>query len=155
MAAIAGLVSPMNGSIIKEEFEAFMLELNKFTQNFETNKNFSVKSIFTSSDLVSLNNSNHQLDGFSKPEFLSIESKSVKSVTESVVKNGGGLKRKDQRKNTILSFIKGHNNSSIKDIVPNIIGCSEKTIQRELIELIKEGKIKKTGERRWSKYSIA
>jgi len=56
---------------------------------------------------------------------------------------------------SILDFIKGHNDVSIKDIVPNITGCSEKTVQRELISLIKEGKIKKIGERRWSKYSIA
>ena len=69
-------------------------------------------------------------------------------------KNGNGHKRKDLRKNTILEFIKGHNNVSIKDIVPNIVGCSEKTVQRELISLINENKIKKIGERRWSKYSI-
>ena len=68
--------------------------------------------------------------------------------------NGNGSKRKDMRKMTILNFIKGHNNTSIKDIVPNIVGCSEKTVQRELLELINEGKILKTGERRWSRYSI-
>jgi DeoR/GlpR family transcriptional regulator of sugar metabolism len=31
---------------------------------------------------------------------------------------------------------------------------SEKTIQRELISLIEAGIILKTGERRWSRYSI-
>jgi DeoR/GlpR family transcriptional regulator of sugar metabolism len=55
----------------------------------------------------------------------------------------------------VLEFIKGHNNISIKDIALNINGCSEKTIQRELINLINDGKIKKTGERRWSRYSIS
>ena len=78
-----------------------------------------------------------------------------KSVACGEGKNGNGHKRKDLRKNTILDFIKRHNNVSIKDIAPNIIGCSEKTIQRELIELISKGKITKAGERRWSRYSIA
>jgi len=71
------------------------------------------------------------------------------------IKNGNGHKRKDTRKNMILEFIKGHNNASIKDIVPNITGCSEKTVQRELIALISENKIKKVGERRWSRYFVA
>ena len=78
-----------------------------------------------------------------------------KAISNNGLKNGNGHKRKDLRKNTILDFIKGQNDVSIKDIVPNIIGCSEKTIQRELIQLINDGKIRKIGERRWSKYSLA
>jgi predicted HTH transcriptional regulator len=73
---------------------------------------------------------------------------------ENVERNGNGHKRKDLRKNVVLEFIKGHTDVSIKDILPNINGCSEKTIQRELVSLINEKKIKKIGERRWSRYSI-
>ncbi len=32
--------------------------------------------------------------------------------------------------------------------------CGEKTIQRELVSMMKEGSIKKEGERRWSQYSL-
>ena len=32
--------------------------------------------------------------------------------------------------------------------------CGEKTLQRELISMVRDGVLKKTGEKRWSKYSI-
>ena len=44
--------------------------------------------------------------------------------------------------------------SSIKDISEDIKDCSEKTIQRELNTMIKDGIIKKEGEKRWSTYSV-
>ena len=39
----------------------------------------------------------------------------------------------------------------VSNIVPDV---SEKTIQRELLNLVSEGVLKKTGEKRWSKYSL-
>lgn len=63
---------------------------------------------------------------------------------------------KNKRKKTILSFIKSntHKNvqSSLKDILTHVGDCSEKTIQRELNDLIKDGYLRKEGDRRWSRY---
>ncbi|MFH1170687.1 MAG: DeoR family transcriptional regulator [Candidatus Vogelbacteria bacterium] len=61
----------------------------------------------------------------------------------------------DNRREKILSFIKQHNWSSIKEIAQFIPGVSSKTVQRELAELVRAGALKKTGERRWSSYGIA
>jgi hypothetical protein len=36
-----------------------------------------------------------------------------------------------------------------------LINCGEKTLQRELASLVKEGVLKKTGSKRWSRYSVA
>jgi len=62
------------------------------------------------------------------------------------------------RKDIILTYLKAAQKASIKDIRnlpdPAIRACSEKTIQRELHELIQQGLIQKTGERRWSQYSV-
>lgn len=58
------------------------------------------------------------------------------------------------RVDNILRIIKDMVSVSIKDISLKIEGISEKTIQRDLTKLIKEGVIKKEGERRWSKYSL-
>lgn len=58
------------------------------------------------------------------------------------------------RKTTILNFIKQNKEVAIKDIVLYIGDCSEKTIQRELNDLITESLIKKVGDRRWSRYSL-
>jgi hypothetical protein len=61
----------------------------------------------------------------------------------------------EERKETIVRFIKDTNgNVNIKDISTRIRGCSEKTLQRDLISLVQKGVLKKSGERRWSRYSI-
>ncbi len=62
---------------------------------------------------------------------------------------------KNDRQQVILDTIKEKGELSIKDLTDVIQGCSEKTIQRELISLVSTGILSKTGERRWSKYSLA
>jgi hypothetical protein len=59
------------------------------------------------------------------------------------------------RRNAILKIIKDKKEVTIKDISLIIADCSEKTIQRELINLVSEGVLKKVGEKRWSKYMLA
>jgi hypothetical protein len=54
----------------------------------------------------------------------------------------------------ILSLLKDKKELTIKDFSNSIKGCSEKTLQRELLKLVAEGKIIKRGERRWSRYSL-
>lgn len=68
------------------------------------------------------------------------------------VKEGKG--EGDNRRERIVDIIRTKGHVSIKDISDTITSYSEKTIQRELIQLIKDNIIKKEGERRWSKYSI-
>ncbi len=62
---------------------------------------------------------------------------------------------KFDRENKILEILQTRNNLTIKDFSPVIKGCSEKTIQRELLRLVKSGVLNKEGERRWSRYSLA
>lgn len=59
------------------------------------------------------------------------------------------------RKRTILNLIDAKEKISIKDAVSMIPGVSEKTIQRELLALVKDGVVAKEGERRWSTYRRA
>ena len=154
IASISGLVSKMNANILRDEFQSFISELNKFSEKFETGKDFSIKGVFDEFQVRQLNNNSGQLNTKIDNENNAINKNGAKEVWTDSVKNGNGYKRKDLRKNTILNFIKGHDNVGIKDILPNITGCSEKTVQRELINLVNERKIKKMGERRWSRYSI-
>lgn len=62
--------------------------------------------------------------------------------------------KKTTRQESILNVLKGQSNLTIKDFSKVIKDCSEKTIQRELIELVERGIVKKEGERRWSRYSL-
>lgn len=58
------------------------------------------------------------------------------------------------RQSRILDIIKEKGQVSIRDIVYQIPGCSSKTIQRDLVKMIKDGLVSKEGERRWSLYSL-
>jgi hypothetical protein len=59
------------------------------------------------------------------------------------------------RRDAIISILNSKGPSYIKDISMLIRDVSEKTIQRELQALIDTGQILKTGERRWTMYSVA
>ena len=61
----------------------------------------------------------------------------------------------EERKRLVLEVVQEKGIAMIKDFVGVIGGCSEKTIQRRLLELVHDGVLKKDGERRWSKYSRA
>jgi hypothetical protein len=69
---------------------------------------------------------------------------------------------KKQRRYDIVNVIKNNNgNATIKDIkdkmgngTHNSPICSEKTLQRELLSMVKDGVLYKTGEKRWTKYSL-
>lgn len=61
---------------------------------------------------------------------------------------------KDSRRDRIIQLLKGGKPSGIKDFAREIKDCSEKTLQRELLGMVESGVLKKTGERRWSLYSL-
>lgn len=60
----------------------------------------------------------------------------------------------EDRRDRIIRIIKDKHTATIKDISSLVRDCSEKTIQRELIGLIKDGIISRVGDRRWSKYTL-
>lgn len=59
------------------------------------------------------------------------------------------------RKEAILDTLRSKGSLSIRDIATTFRDVSEKTIQRELQNLISEGSVTKTGDRRWTVYSLA
>ena len=62
--------------------------------------------------------------------------------------------KKDNRQEAIINVLRGRSNLTIKDFSKVIKDCSEKTIQRVLIDLVERGVVNKEGERRWSRYSL-
>lgn len=64
-------------------------------------------------------------------------------------------KRKNDRAEAILRVLRKKDNLTIKDIAAVVSGCSEKTIQRELVTLVNQNVLKRVGERRWSRYLLA
>ena len=63
--------------------------------------------------------------------------------------------QKKNRRAQILTIFQEKDTVTVKDIAEYITDCSEKTLQRELVALTKQGVLKKYGERRWSRYALA
>lgn len=71
--------------------------------------------------------------------------------------NKKNIKRIDQfgRDEQIRSIISSLGEVSIRDITGQMPSVSSKTVQRALLTMVADGVLKKVGERRWSKYSLA
>lgn len=89
-----------------------------------------------------------------KPQLNNVllKSDSLKEKVKTVSSNNV---HKESRRDIILKLIKKDKDLSIKDIHNSFTDCSEKTIQRELISMIKDGLILRVGDKRWSRYSLA
>ncbi|MFZ2253411.1 MAG: hypothetical protein WAW13_04580 [Minisyncoccia bacterium] len=58
------------------------------------------------------------------------------------------------RREKVITVLRDKGEATIKDIMESVTDCSEKTVQRELISLIKDNVVSREGERRWSKYKL-
>jgi hypothetical protein len=157
IASRSGLVSVMNFSILEQEFAGVVKYLEEQkksgkenpSQTLSTSFFFVQKPVESSQNPITKNSEEVQND------FNEIPSKSqgIPIKDTNSVSDKSGIK-KTNRQSLILSLLKKKSDLSIKDIALIIQGCSEKTVQRELISLIDAGLVKRTGERRWSKYSL-
>ncbi len=77
------------------------------------------------------------------------------SISKGTIGNSEYLQPKTERQELIVKTIASKGELSIKDLEGVVKGCSEKTIQRELLSLVELGILQKSGERRWSRYSLA
>jgi len=74
-----------------------------------------------------------------------------KPTIKTTSKNSGGDK---DRKQEIINVIKSHNNATMNDILKFVPDWSEKTLQREIVNLIQLGVILKKGDKRWATYHL-
>jgi predicted transcriptional regulator len=137
VAKISSLVSEMNHSILKNEIEAIVTLLKQRVVEDASRAGYVLSDSFFKTDESLL---------FSKNTHEGKEIKKDKIAVKD---------KKDDRKTLIIELLKKESNLTIKDFTKVIHNCSEKTIQRELLDLVAKGVIKKEGERRWSTYSLA
>ena len=64
----------------------------------------------------------------------------------------------NERRSALLKIIKDQKehgmSATIADLKKVFLSCSEKTLQRELVAMVKDGILKKTGDKRWSRYEL-
>ncbi len=138
-AQSGGLVSPMNARLISEEY----LSLASFVRENEIN--LSHRSERAREGIVE--------ESFYDPKGQNKDSRNKASFkrTNNTIKDKDSKGQSD-RKSMILKIFNKKDKVSIKDVSSVIQNCSEKTLQRELLALVRDGILMKEGERRWSTY---
>ncbi len=159
VAKLCNLVSEMNHKMLVKEIDNILGMLrDRLAQNAENAGYVLSESFFKTPDLFSsgFRSDQRELKGHLSDSYAENKPKD-RSLTKSMASNNDSSdlqNKKNQRQESILSLLKGQSNLTIKDFSRVIKDCSEKTIQRELLDLVDKGVIKKEGERRWSKYSL-
>lgn len=142
VARVSNLISDMNHGILVKEIDAILSLLrDKLAQSAESAGYVLSEAFFKTPALFTT--------GF-KSDTRS-ESSQIRDVTKGQAQVTA---KKSERQESIVAILKGQSNLTIKDFSKVIHDCSEKTIQRELLDLVARGVIKKEGERRWSRYSL-
>ena len=89
-------------------------------------------------------------------EYLKDKSAEDKIIKKPKLREFGAVSvKKNSRQDTIINLLKRKKEIMIKDVSSLISGCSEKTVQRELLAMVHAGVLKKIGEKRWSRYTLA
>lgn len=140
----SGLISSMNSKLIIDEIHMLVEYIKQQTLSSVHSAGFILSDSFFATDMPAQS---------AKKEGLN---HTLNASHDKLAKNKAIIikDKKDTRKNHIIELLKKSSNLTIKDFVRVIKDCSEKTIQRELIDLVKTGVVKKEGERRWSTYSL-
>lgn len=151
---VIDLASSSNKEILFQEIDSFVEDFNQFIMLTSEENMAGIKSVFVDKSVFS-NNKRHNFTLYR--DNAEPNKYDEKDLNQTLVFNAKSVdsSRKSNRQNNILEFITKHKDVSIKDIIPNIKGCSEKTIQRELTDLVLSQKIKKVGDRRWTRYIVA
>ncbi len=141
MARTGGLLSPMNADLIISEARALLSDIAAYEEPRLV--------LADSPTLAEFLKGNPARSGrSSRPTTPAPSPNRIKDTR-------GTNKGHSDRKESILSLIRTKERVSIKDISMIIVGVSEKTVQRELQALIASGQVIRSGERRWSTYSLA
>lgn len=151
---MSGLVSQMNFNIIKKEFQNLSETFDQHSLVVRKPLNETLVDTFFNVSYKKPIQVGHINSGLnmSHESTQNIHQKEVIKDTISI--SDKSIIKRSNRQNTILALIKKKKELTIKDISEVIKDCSEKTIQRELSSFIESGVLKRTGERRWSKYSL-
>jgi hypothetical protein len=152
VAKISNLISEMNYTILVKEIDnVISLLRDRLAENAQNAGYVLSESFFKTGDMYSSTfKSESDLSRKVRSNTTFDTSTSGLATDQSFDPSINRANRTDR----ILAVLKEKNSATIKDVALIVSDCSEKTIQRELIELMNKGVVKRDGERRWSRYSL-
>ncbi len=168
VAYVTGRISEMNASVLKREFRALVESVRSSVEKKRTSTDGSSFSpSFFEVELPSRESGSRSMS-----EDLSAGSSSISGTVSgsetdehrpdrSPVKRSRGRSSgyignvaKNERRAAIFNLLREKKEITVTDLAAVVTDCSQKTLQRELLQLVEEGILNKEGERRWSRYSL-
>lgn len=169
IASAMNFISEMNYTILKKEFLELKASIEEYTDKKPTWLEEFLEEGFPilSKEKGNLNSKGHVRIGVQKGNLLKAMNKvdGIRALSDTKLSRTRVdvfLILKKERRDNIINIIKNNGGSStIKDIkaktntgVQGSLACSEKTLQRELMSMIKDDVLNKTGKKRWSRYFL-
>ncbi|MBU2263575.1 hypothetical protein KJ750_02925 [Patescibacteria group bacterium] len=127
LASLGGFISDINFEIIKKEYGS----LKDFLENQQ-------QFIFSQEELLI------------KPELPILKEKETKEYKGQKILSD----KTEDRKQKIINSLKNNDKKTIKEISSIFEDISEKSIQRDLADLVKSGRLLANGEKRWRVYYL-
>jgi len=180
LALHANLISPINYSILKDEYLALSSKIRSRSEGISVADSFVFPDNFFKEDALGesgeLNKireptfpghkrhdkrhfKNHQhksgdSGGYFRNHALKIRGNERSPTNTQNYLTEPKQEKKSMRQESILRLLEAKGELTIKDMLSVISDCSGKTIQRELVSLIEKRVVQKIGERRWSRYAL-
>jgi hypothetical protein len=177
IALTVKMVTEMNANILKKEFAELKKSVDELTHKnpflgaedvdlsdfFQSNLPEASATLDTRKSLSLKEGSKSNSVGVQKGSTLmsALKKMSDKMPSKTGAKTAVDFDAlKKERRDQIKDIVsKNSNGVTITDIrkfaYGTLASCGEKTLQRELIAMVKENVLKKTGEKRWSRYFLA
>ncbi|HXK39978.1 MAG TPA: hypothetical protein VJ837_04050 [Candidatus Paceibacterota bacterium] len=167
LALRSGMVSPMNHDFLKAELESFANDINALSQakkdsipierSLKGTEAMSAGSLMLLKDLAHKGHSKGHGKGHGRI-VIKRDSRSIfgefKEMNGSIKDIAVSVQSGNDRKEKIRRIIEEKGSLTIKDIAGVAPEYSEKTIQRDLVDMVESGRLKKKGERRWTVYFV-
>ncbi len=155
LASESGLISSMNMGLIRDEIGYLIRSIEVYRGDQHAGTPFLLKrDFFETGNGVFANKARDKYKGQQNSSLNknSVTKQSNLGQMDTVQEKSNVFE--SSRKQAIRNIIATRGEVSIKDIVGVIKDYSEKTIQRELLEMVQLGILEKKGERRWSRYTL-
>jgi len=173
IASAVYMISVMNADVLKREFVQLQKALENSSNKSPWLSDFLVEEKIENSLLKESIDTEHLRIGVQRGSTLlkaikdiamsdrmsnrtnTLSNRNIKGQTDALGNTTDDLKKK--RRQEIIYILKNNNGeATISDIKKSTIGvlksCGEKTIQRELMSMVADNVLEKSGTKRWSKY---
>lgn len=152
LLGVGGSISFQNAEIVTEALDELLSFLNASRRS-----NLSDSVSFSREDLIDVREAQRFVEEKRAERIVRPVSETQNSPQSGFSEARSGESSLSSQTSTrslaILEVLKAHGELGIRDVAANLPEYSEKMIQRELVELVIAGKVKKTGLKRWSKYA--